>query len=122
MMVFDTFQKVIFLDVDDEQGKLAEKDLQDTYGENHVTFLKCDVTKGAEFQSMKLELSLASSLSITFDASAWLHLKQYGFDILGVMKKISEQNNGINIFCNNAGILDNEDWRRMIDINLVGLR
>ena len=57
MIVFDTFQKVISLDVDDEQGKLAEKDLQDTYGENHVTFLKCDVTKGAEFQSMKLELS-----------------------------------------------------------------
>ncbi|XP_028409968.1 15-hydroxyprostaglandin dehydrogenase [NAD(+)]-like [Dendronephthya gigantea] len=82
-------KKVIFVDVDEEQGKLAEKDLKDAFGEDHVSFFKCDVTNGAEFQS--------------------------------VVKKISEQNDGINIFCNNAGVLDNEDWRRMIDINLTAM-
>ena len=40
-------------------------------------------------------------------------------NVLDVLTSISIENNGISIFCNNAGVLDNKNWKRMLEINLV---
>jgi hypothetical protein len=48
--------KVFFLDIDEKEGKAVENELQLTYGENHVTFIKCDVMNETEFQSNSIIL------------------------------------------------------------------
>jgi hypothetical protein len=40
-------------------------------------------------------------------------------NVLDVLTSISIENHGISIFCNNAGVLDNKNWKRMLEINLV---
>ena len=52
----NTLSKVVFLDIDETEGRTTEKELQATYGEDHVTYMKCDVMNGTEFQSILLEL------------------------------------------------------------------
>ena len=41
---------------------------------------------------------------------------------IDTLKEVSTRNGGINILCNNAGIMDNVEWHEMINVNLVGLQ
>jgi NAD(P)-dependent dehydrogenase (short-subunit alcohol dehydrogenase family) len=38
---------------------------------------------------------------------------------VNVFSRTKEEFGGLHIVCNNAGIGDEENWRKMIDINLV---
>ena len=39
-----------FIDIDEEQGKKTESELQKKYGSSQVTFINCDITKKAKFE------------------------------------------------------------------------
>nr|UPI41563.1 DH1 [Erythropodium caribaeorum] len=51
MELLEAGGKVYFIDMDEEQGKKAEKDLQHRYGQDRVKFIKCDVSNEKEFEA-----------------------------------------------------------------------
>lgn len=73
-----------------------------------------------EAQGRKTEKELQEKYSphqVTFiecDVTNKQHLKD-------ALRKATGQNGGLDILCNNAGILNNEDWEAMINTNLTSL-
>eukprot|EP00731_Ephydatia_muelleri_P021069 Em0013g796a len=81
--------KVSLLDVRDDLGLAACKQLQMEHTQDRVIFIRCDVTNKDQLRSAFVKT----------------------VDMFG----------GLDIVCNNAGIADEKNWRKMVDINLVAV-
>ncbi|KAK8729567.1 hypothetical protein OTU49_008552, partial [Cherax quadricarinatus] len=80
--------KVCVADIDTQAGTAAVEQLQESYGQDNVIFVACDVTKDDDF------------------LAAW----DTGAEKLGT----------ISLLINNAGIGNEQNWQKTIDVNLGG--
>ena len=81
--------KVSLLDVREDLGKAACKELQKEHTADSMTFYHCDVTDKNQLWS--------------------------------AFAKTADKFGGLDMVCNNAGIGNEKNWRKMIDINLVAV-
>ena len=83
--------RVCLSDVNEDAGAKTLAEFQETFGEDRVLFVRCDVTKQEEFLNL-------------FDEAE----KAFGVKC-------------IDILVNNAGINNNLGWRKCFDVNIYGV-
>ena len=98
------------IDVDEKTGLAACAELQKEYSSKGVVFTRCDVTKPDELVNQRHGQNyVASNLFYIYLFSPQR----------SAFARTKDEFGGIDIIYNNAGILNEKQWRLMMDINLV---
>lgn len=114
--------QVALIDVNESAGRSLVGVLEKEFGPGRVLFLSCDVESEEKLRGLVLPSSLRHNhVSIKPESQIQIVNFQnlFFFFFQGAFQKIAETYGGVDIFCNNAGILNEIQWQKTVSINLV---
>eukprot|EP00731_Ephydatia_muelleri_P021078 Em0013g805a len=106
--------KVSLLDVRDDLGLAACKQLQMEHTQDRVIFIRCDVTNKDQ-----LFCPCVCRFVAVYWSTTVLYQITWAWEVC--ICENGRHVGGLDIVCNNAGIADEKNWRKMVDINLVAV-
>lgn len=109
------------LDLANSKGTQSVSTLEKEFGKNRAIFIPCDVTNASQFEGKYWKLLKWAPIFMLkmYNKRKRQIINDYSSIFAEAVKKIICTFNNIDIFINNAGILDESRWEEMIDINVV---